>query len=511
MPCASSHTVLSYRCTVPHANLHSNNAGPNTRVRAWECICFVSSPSWPIQECNRCFGHTIRVTLVQHRGHSDFWLARPNHAVKPVYCPVLTRHFQVISRTEDQRRGFCRTGRRKRKLGMIASVSLLRSVAWLRGRDADSAQCAARLTLVHAHASSASRGKQATVVQRQGSSRTTTYYTSRSVNDSHRAPAPHDGQRRGVGGDVVSSASTPLPCNADVVVESSHLARSGVASGTESIQNGTKWVASTVRASSAGETSVKACTGVAETPRCASEPNLSQNTQGINLELPHIDPGKSQTLMPAIGMDAAVQTEENPAVILGRGQACNTDGLKDHGESADPASLAAFLCNRGFSGLQAERLALELHGENSKLTCIRVLQQQIQKLESILPGMDVHALIVKDSLVLRVDATTAARRLILLDSHLGHPDLTQLIKTAPQLLYAEEVEDRLEHCVKKLLSLLPADYPLQSLQKLLVEAPTIIFRMDYYVSASCLEDLPADLLHQLNGMRGGPHDTSCMI
>lgn len=75
----------------------------------------------------------------------------------------------------------------------------------------------------------------------------------------------------------------------------------------------------------------------------------------------------------------------------------------------------------------------------------------------------------------------------------------------------QEVEERLEHCLDKLMSLLPEDYPLESLHKLLVEAPTIIFRMDYYVSASDLNDLPADLLHQLNGMRGGSNDTSCMI
>lgn len=87
--------------------------------------------------------------------------------------------------------------------------------------------------------------------------------------------------------------------------------------------------------------------------------------------------------------------------------------------------------------VQAERLALEFHGENSKFTCISTLKQQMQRLESILPCMDVRALIVKDSLVVNVDASAAARRLVFLSSRLGHPDLVQLIKTAPQLLYAE--------------------------------------------------------------------------
>lgn len=68
----------------------------------------------------------------------------------------------------------------------------------------------------------------------------------------------------------------------------------------------------------------------------------------------------------------------------------------------------------------------------------------MQRLESVLPGMDIRALIVKDSLVLSVDASAAARRLVFLSSNLGHPDLTQLIMTAPQLLYAQVCHFRVQ-------------------------------------------------------------------
>lgn len=63
----------------------------------------------------------------------------------------------------------------------------------------------------------------------------------------------------------------------------------------------------------------------------------------------------------------------------------------------------------------------------------------------------------------------------------------------------------MEHCMDKLVSLLPNDYPIKALQLLLVEAPTIIFRMDYYISANSMNDLPVDLVNQLNSIRHGSY------
>jgi hypothetical protein len=57
----------------------------------------------------------------------------------------------------------------------------------------------------------------------------------------------------------------------------------------------------------------------------------------------------------------------------------------------------------------------------------------------------------------------------------------------------QEVEERLEHAISKLQALLPEGYPLHKLQAVLVEAPTLIFRMDYYHDARTLLDLPPDL------------------
>jgi hypothetical protein len=65
------------------------------------------------------------------------------------------------------------------------------------------------------------------------------------------------------------------------------------------------------------------------------------------------------------------------------------------------------------------------------------LHRQLERLEVLLPNVDLRALVMKDACVLRIDVPAAAQRLIFLDVELGHPDLGQLIQTAPQLLYCE--------------------------------------------------------------------------
>lgn len=80
----------------------------------------------------------------------------------------------------------------------------------------------------------------------------------------------------------------------------------------------------------------------------------------------------------------------------------------------------------------------------------------------------------------------------------------------------QEVEERVEQCIERLMSLLPEDYDLKRLQRLLVEAPTIVFRMDHFGGEddiTSLNDLPADLVHRLTGPESKQDDAcmSCLI
>jgi hypothetical protein len=72
------------------------------------------------------------------------------------------------------------------------------------------------------------------------------------------------------------------------------------------------------------------------------------------------------------------------------------------------------------------------------------------------------------------------------------------------------VEERVEQCLYKLQSLLPDEYPVRHLQKLIVEAPTTVFRLDHCDDITTLDDLPVDLFDRLTG-EDGPYDMACMI
>eukprot|EP01025_Chloroclados_australasicus_P021146 TRINITY_DN22194_c0_g1_i1.p1 TRINITY_DN22194_c0_g1~~TRINITY_DN22194_c0_g1_i1.p1 ORF type:complete len:135 (+),score=14.59 TRINITY_DN22194_c0_g1_i1:35-439(+) len=129
-----------------------------------------------------------------------------------------------------------------------------------------------------------------------------------------------------------------------------------------------------------------------------------------------------------------------------------------------------------------------------------VLEETVESLRALLPGVDVTKLVYQDRSLLTVQFQRAADRLVLLSRELGGCDLTQLIVTAPQLLYAEDVEERLTSTLAHFRRLLPAPYPRAAVQQLLTQAPTLIFRMELYENATELSDLPTDVVQDLRSL-----------
>jgi hypothetical protein len=70
-------------------------------------------------------------------------------------------------------------------------------------------------------------------------------------------------------------------------------------------------------------------------------------------------------------------------------------------------------------------------------------------------------------------------------------DAVQIVSVAPQLLVADDVEDRIIVTLAKLQTLLPGK-DLAVIQRAIVQAPTVIFRFD--LSDACEEGLPDDIL-----------------
>lgn len=89
---------------------------------------------------------------------------------------------------------------------MIAQLGLIRSPAKVCGADVDARKCNVRLVAAHGM----SVGKQTSTVQRHGKSRTTTYYTSRSVTEASRPTgANRQGDFQEQKADVGCTASAP--------------------------------------------------------------------------------------------------------------------------------------------------------------------------------------------------------------------------------------------------------------------------------------------------------------
>lgn len=181
------------------------------------------------------------------------------------------------------------------------------------------------------------------------------------------------------------------------------------------------------------------------------------------------------------------------------------DNILDNYPASSLKALQSFLVEQGMTALQAETVALGLEGEGSPYANTALLSDKMDRLRRLLPGVDVCSLVRRDAGVLSTDPAEAVARLILINDKLGGPDLAELVAREPSLLYAEEVRGPLVKTLDKLKALLPPDYPWKLVQGALVEAPLLIFRMEYYLHVSSFSELPFDVqnLFMVAGGGGG--------
>ena len=87
--------------------------------------------------------------------------------------------------------------------------------------------------------------------------------------------------------------------------------------------------------------------------------------------------------------------------------------------------------------MQAEFLALELLGTDSRYANAMELDSKMDSLRYLLPGVDICRLVQQDIETLSTELGTAACRMISLSRLLGGTDVGKLISRKPVLLYAE--------------------------------------------------------------------------
>jgi hypothetical protein len=134
---------------------------------------------------------------------------------------------------------------------------------------------------------------------------------------------------------------------------------------------------------------------------------------------------------------------------------------------------------------QAETVASDLTGTDSSYADPTKLEAKLDGLELLLPGLNILAVIYDHGPeILDVSLPVAAQRLVHFKQALHCSDAVQLVRVAPQLLVAQDVEERLAVAIARLQRLLPGK-GLRSIQKAIVHAPTVIFRFD---SSNTLDD-----------------------
>jgi hypothetical protein len=129
--------------------------------------------------------------------------------------------------------------------------------------------------------------------------------------------------------------------------------------------------------------------------------------------------------------------------------------------------------------LQAETVAADLTGTDSSYADPTKLEAKLDGLELLLPGLNILAVIYDHGPeILDVSLPVAAER---------------LVRVAPQLLVTPDVEERLAVAIARLQRLLPGK-GLRSIQKAIVQAPTVIFRFDISNTLDDGKGLPDDIL-----------------
>jgi hypothetical protein len=144
--------------------------------------------------------------------------------------------------------------------------------------------------------------------------------------------------------------------------------------------------------------------------------------------------------------------------------------------------------------LQAETVAAELTGTDSSYADPTKLKAKLDGLELLLPGLNILAVVYDHGPeILDVSLPVAAQRLVHFKQALNCSDAVQLVQVAPQLLVTQDVEERLAVAIARLQRLLPGQ-GLRSIQKAIVQAPTVIFRFDISNTLDDGKGLPDDIL-----------------
>ena len=158
-------------------------------------------------------------------------------------------------------------------------------------------------------------------------------------------------------------------------------------------------------------------------------------------------------------------------------------------------NVFSFWLEQGLKAYEARRLTQELAAGGAPLPTLAQLAAKMQRISRVLPDADVVALVCRESRLLRTPSSRMVENLVAL-IQLGCRDVTGMVSRHPGLLAAEDLQGAAERALGKLVSIHPSG-SLQVALEIVQEHPSLLQRLNYYMDASSLEDLPIEILNML--------------
>ncbi|KAI8469466.1 MAG: hypothetical protein J3K34DRAFT_279960 [Monoraphidium minutum] len=172
---------------------------------------------------------------------------------------------------------------------------------------------------------------------------------------------------------------------------------------------------------------------------------------------------------------------------------------------AAPAAVAAFFEEQGLGRAAAERLAARLleagagppgaattgGGGGGGVTLER-LQAKWLALQRVLPDGDLGDLVSREPGLLSASSGDLVGALVALVSAFPRRNVQGMIQARPGLMLLQDLPERCERTVAKLMSLHPSK-DLEVVAGLIEENPELLVRMDYCMDARLLDELPVEI------------------
>jgi len=155
----------------------------------------------------------------------------------------------------------------------------------------------------------------------------------------------------------------------------------------------------------------------------------------------------------------------------------------------------SFWVEQGLSKNAAARLLREIDASGRSYT-LQQLTSKVQRWQRVLPDVDIATLASKDFQLLDADINRALLNMITLVELFPGRDIVSLLVRQPRLLWCEDLGGRTRRVITKLASLHPSKEE-EVVRDIVVENPELIYRMDYYMGAVLMDDLPIEIQNMM--------------